>query len=257
MSAEIRPSQLVTLKCKVDTGAGGNVMPLCAFAKLFPRHINADGSPRGLKSSTTCLTAYNGSKICQFGTLYTARLYSQRKRCCKLSTDPVVHSRHTGTSDPRTPIMCQTWHSGAQLCSQPPEEKVGAADETHNRRQESQTSSRNSETSTPQHQRTSSRLIKIDSKELAISQEPITSPYAVMPNLSCIHPRSAHCFAATGVRKLDEFLEQGIIIPVEEPTDWVGILTNSWKANGKLQICFGSLRCQQSHQKRPLQDSHC
>ena len=57
MPAEIGPNKLVTLKCKVDTGVGGNVMPLRAFAKLFPRHINIDGSPRGLKSSTTCLTA--------------------------------------------------------------------------------------------------------------------------------------------------------------------------------------------------------
>ena len=72
MPAEIGPSQLATLKCKVDTGAGGNVMPLHTFAKLFPRHINADHSPRGLKSSTTRLTAYNGSKIPQFGTLDTA-----------------------------------------------------------------------------------------------------------------------------------------------------------------------------------------
>ena len=71
MPAEIGPSQLATLKCKVDTGAGGNVMPLHAFAKLFPRCINA-GSPRGLKSSTTHLTAYNGSKIPQLGTLDTA-----------------------------------------------------------------------------------------------------------------------------------------------------------------------------------------
>ena len=72
MPAEIGPCQHGTLKCKVDTGAGGNVMPLQAFAKLFPRCINADGSPRGLKPSTTCLTAYNGSKIDQFGTLDTA-----------------------------------------------------------------------------------------------------------------------------------------------------------------------------------------
>ena len=63
MPAEIGPSQLATLKWKVDTGAGGNIMPLHAFAKLFPRCINTDGSPRGLKSSTTHLTAYHGSKI--------------------------------------------------------------------------------------------------------------------------------------------------------------------------------------------------
>ena len=57
MPAEIGPNKLVTLKCKVDTGAGGNVIPLLTFAKLFPRCINANGSPRGLKSSTTYLTA--------------------------------------------------------------------------------------------------------------------------------------------------------------------------------------------------------
>ena len=32
--------------------------------------------------------------------------------------------------------MCQTWHCGTQLCSQPPEEEVGAAEETHNRNAE-------------------------------------------------------------------------------------------------------------------------
>ena len=38
--------------------------------------------------------------------------------------------------------------------------------------------------------------------------------------------------------KLDEFLEQGIIVPVEEPMDWVTSLAYSWKANGKLRVCL-------------------
>ena len=38
--------------------------------------------------------------------------------------------------------------------------------------------------------------------------------------------------------KLDEFMEQGIIIPVEEPMDWVSSLTYSWRANGKLRVCL-------------------
>ena len=37
--------------------------------------------------------------------------------------------------------------------------------------------------------------------------------------------------------KLNEFLEQGIIVPVEEPTDWVSF-AYSWKANGKLRVCL-------------------
>ena len=37
--------------------------------------------------------------------------------------------------------------------------------------------------------------------------------------------------------KLNEFINQGIIVPVEEPTDWVSSLAYSWKANGK-QWCL-------------------
>ena len=53
MPAEIGPNKLATLKCKVDTGAGSNVMPLCAFTKLFPRHINADGSHPSIQKKTS------------------------------------------------------------------------------------------------------------------------------------------------------------------------------------------------------------
>ena len=38
--------------------------------------------------------------------------------------------------------------------------------------------------------------------------------------------------------KLDEFLEQGIIMLVEEPIDWVPSLAYAWKANGKLRVCL-------------------
>ena len=45
MPAEIWPNQCGSLRCKVDTGASGNVMPLCIFAKLFPRCNARDGKP--------------------------------------------------------------------------------------------------------------------------------------------------------------------------------------------------------------------
>ena len=38
--------------------------------------------------------------------------------------------------------------------------------------------------------------------------------------------------------KLNEFLEQGIIVPVEEPMDWVSSLAYSWEANGKFRVCL-------------------
>ena len=88
-----------------------------------------------------------------WNTEYSNRLDSQGKTCCKPSTDMMVHSRHTGTSNSRTPIMCQTWHRGAQLCIQPPEEKSGAAEEAHPRRQKSQPRFSTPQLTTPQHKR--------------------------------------------------------------------------------------------------------
>ena len=69
--AEIGPHQQATLTCKVDTSAGGNVMPLCAFSKLFSRCVTTDGTPTGLRPTRTHLTAYNGSTIKQYGMLDT------------------------------------------------------------------------------------------------------------------------------------------------------------------------------------------
>ena len=38
--------------------------------------------------------------------------------------------------------------------------------------------------------------------------------------------------------KLNEFIDQGTIVPVEEPTDWVSSLAYTWKANGKPGVCL-------------------
>ena len=60
-----------SLRCKVDTGAGGNVMPLWAFAKLFPNQLMKTQMPTGLRKCNTKLRAYNGTNIPQLGALDT------------------------------------------------------------------------------------------------------------------------------------------------------------------------------------------
>ena len=40
-----------SLRCKVAPGAGGNVMPLRAFAKLFPNRLTKTGMPTGLQNA--------------------------------------------------------------------------------------------------------------------------------------------------------------------------------------------------------------
>ena len=52
-----------SLHIKVDTGAGGNVLPLHVFRHLYPDQISPAGLPTGLDHINTRLTAYNGSHI--------------------------------------------------------------------------------------------------------------------------------------------------------------------------------------------------
>ena len=39
-------------------------------------------------------------------------------------------------------------------------------------------------------------------------------------------------------KKLDKLLEQEVIVPVTEPTDWVSSSAYSWKADGDLRTCL-------------------
>ena len=58
-----------SLHVKVDTGAGGNVLPLHVFQCLYPDQISPAGLPTGLDHVNTRLTAYNGSHIPLYGAL--------------------------------------------------------------------------------------------------------------------------------------------------------------------------------------------
>ena len=59
-----------SLHIKVNTGAGGNVLPLCVFQCLYPNQISPAGLPTGLDHISTQLTAYNGSHIPLYGALH-------------------------------------------------------------------------------------------------------------------------------------------------------------------------------------------
>ena len=60
-----------SLGIKVNTGAGGNVLPLHVFQHLYPTQISPTGLPTGLDHVSTRLTAYNGSHILLYGTLHS------------------------------------------------------------------------------------------------------------------------------------------------------------------------------------------
>ena len=67
--AQIGHKQQSILQCKIDIDAGGNVMPLHAFTKLFPKRVSHDGKPTSLYPCRTHLTAYNGTDTPQLDAL--------------------------------------------------------------------------------------------------------------------------------------------------------------------------------------------
>ena len=93
--AEIGPNQCGSLRCKINSGASDNVMPLCVSAKLFTRCITTDGKQTRLHPCDTRLMVYSGSNIPQFGTLDTAIEWTPKGHQC---------SKHLQTSSDEVPL---------------------------------------------------------------------------------------------------------------------------------------------------------
>ena len=78
-----------SLHIKVNTGAGGNVLPLYMFQHLCPNWISPAGLPTGLDHVSTRLTAYNGSHIPLYGALCGPIIWqpgSPGTRPCKVNS---------------------------------------------------------------------------------------------------------------------------------------------------------------------------
>ena len=69
MEMPVASKKRASLQCKVETSAGGNMMPLRAFGKLFPSWLTKAGLPIGLQKCKTKLRAYNGTNIPQLSAL--------------------------------------------------------------------------------------------------------------------------------------------------------------------------------------------
>ena len=59
------------VRVKVDTEAGGNILPLQLFRQMYPDQVNKHGIPTGLTPTSTWLFDYNGTRIPQHGALDT------------------------------------------------------------------------------------------------------------------------------------------------------------------------------------------
>ena len=215
-------SGLQKVKVKVDTGAGGNVMPLRIFRQLHPEKIDSTGRPVGLTQVRTRMTAYNGGEIPLYGTL-----------AAKTEWEP---AHDEGTRHVKT-----RWYvadtAGPAILGLPSCNRLGVV--TMNCSVEVRKTAPRA-ISGPI--KTTEDLIKeypdrfegighfpgdykIHLKEDAqpVIHPPRKCPIAIRPKVKA---------------ELDKMVELGVITPVDEPTDWVSSLAYAHKSNGDIRICL-------------------
>ena len=236
--ADIGKCQLATLRCKVDTGAGGNVMPLCTFTKLFPKWFDTDGHPPGLPPSTTCLTAYNSSPIRQFGTFRTHIDWTPQGT----QTTNHLHTWWYVADTPGPAIL------GLPACNKLGIVELNCAVDLLQKR----TMQQKTPTTECQWMRDDLEMLQtLSSREDLISAYPDcfegircfpgTYHITLWQDAQPVVDAPQKCPIAMWPlvsEKLDEWEKSDIITPVEEPTDWVSSLAYSMKPNGRLRLCL-------------------
>ena len=92
---------------KVDTRAGGNVLPLHVFQCLYPDQISPASLPTGLDHISTRLTAYNGSHIPLYGALHSPITWKPEPPWCLTPQGNLilVHCRHPWPHHPGSTLQ--------------------------------------------------------------------------------------------------------------------------------------------------------
>ncbi len=62
--------RIATVEAKVDSGAGGNILPVRMFEVMYPDKLDSDGKPTSLLQTKTKLTAYDGGSVKCHGALH-------------------------------------------------------------------------------------------------------------------------------------------------------------------------------------------
>ena len=81
---KVESQRIIPLKCKVDTGAEGNILPVTMYRNMFPENLDSHGNPKAnaLEKSSIILTAYGGSNITHFGKVWLPCSYKDLKFTC-------------------------------------------------------------------------------------------------------------------------------------------------------------------------------
>lgn len=213
-------------KCKLDTGAEGNVIPVSTYKRLCPRSsVNEFGVPSDLKPSSTRITAYGGTTVQHYGTCsLTLHHRRQRLRCSfhvVNTTGPIILGLPTCQSLGLVTLN-YSLNIGDAEDDAPPDPQPSYKPQGNAA----------AKTSLLAEFPECFEGIGCFEGEYRITLDP-TVPPVVHP------PRRVPVALQEPLKKeLDRLVEAGIIAKVDRPTDWVNSFVCATKSNGSIRLCL-------------------
>ena len=229
-----------SLCVKVDTGAGGNVLPLYVFRCLYPDQISPAGLPTGLDHINTRLTAYNGSHIPLYGALWGPITWQPNcpgacphrvKSYWYVADTPGPAILGLPSSEKLAVVKMNCAITIRQPCTHPPPVSTTAATNKPATVPEAAKPIRSTDDLINEfpdrfkgiHRFPSKYRIWLHHDAHPVIHAPRKCPIALHPKVK---------------EHLDKMECLGVIAHVDEPTDWVSSITYIQKANGKLCLCL-------------------
>ena len=214
------------LKVKIDTSAQGNTLPMRMFREMYPGKVDTAGVPRrnAVQNRHVILTAYNGTKIPQYGAI---RLQCRYDGCKWISTDFYIVDSE-GPAILGLPSSLD--HKLVTLNCKIRESKAG------DNSRESKLSDNGRYVNTvgdlmAAYPEQFDKMGKLPG-EYHIVLERGSQPVIHAPRKCPIHLKDEL------KQELDDMEQKGVIKKMTEPTDWVSSIVISRRKNGKLRVCL-------------------
>nr|XP_006823887.1 PREDICTED: uncharacterized protein LOC102805367 [Saccoglossus kowalevskii] len=231
-------TQKINLKCKVDTGAQSNVLPLRLFRNIFPDKIDSKGNPKpnALQGTNMILSAYGGSQIKQLGTITIPCQHRGRKINCIFYVTDATGPAILGLK------ACRALNLISLHCAIESKHTTNAAKQT------AQKSPNYIDSDIPLKDRP-----PIRDKEHLLQMYPdcfdnvvgCFENYTYHITLDPKVPPVVHAARRIPIElrdrlktELTEMENKNIITKVNQPTDWVNSLVIREKENGRLRLCL-------------------
>lgn len=220
------------IKLKVDTGAQGNTLPLRIFRRMYPEKLDDAGLPKKIdKEAGVKLTAYNGSRIpCLGSVIIPCRYESPDWTSTKFYVVDVPGHAVIGLPS-CTKLGLVTLHcnmdvkTGNVTPNKPA--KIDSVDDLKRLY--------------PQ------QFDRIGSLpgEAKLSLRDGSEPYVDAPRKWPIHLKDKI------KAQLDKMVDQGVIRPIKEHSDWCSSLAFSTKSDGSIRICLDPAKLNKALKRCP------